>query len=383
MIELLGKKYYDVFRAGEYPQATVTVEMLQRVASSYDTKFHFAPVWLGHPSDDVSGKDEPEALGWVGSVILLGDLLYVSFADVSDEMAYLVAKNKFKFVSIELRYLLISSVQTEYLYAMGLTNRPAVKGLTPLEFPKTFTDAAHAFNTGFLPDARLTFEAVNNFSNDFSNNFSKDFTNNFSNQNQNIMNQFLIDTAKAVGLDVAKFTTESALADAVKKVFTDSSAKIATLTIEVNALKAAAPADPAKTEFTDAEKSAKLLAEKVATLENLLFTQLVDGAITAKKLTPAQREYFISSARANYDGTKNYIDSLPALGVLDTQTVKDGFKKDDVNLQDPKFKNKDGIAYTYSELLKKENANVLAQFSESEILAIRAKDPVYGKAMPA
>lgn len=359
MLELLGKKYYDIFRAGEYPQATVTVEMLQRVAHFYNKTTHEACVWLGHPDEYQTGKDEPEALAWVGDLLCINDLLYCSFSSVSDKMMKLIEDKKFKFTSIELRYYMINDVKTEYLYAVGLTNRPAVNGLNPLEFPKRFTDT-HNFNLNFVGDSRLTFELQNSI------------TNNFTNPKDNPMNQFLIDTAKAVGLDVTKFTTESSLKDAITKAFTDKTTEIGTLQTEVTALKNAVPE---KKEFTSADKA---LADKVGALENLLFTQLADNAIASKKIMPAQRDFIVASAKANYAETLKYVESLPVQSVLETSVVKDGLNKDAVDLNDPKFNDDKGRKLTYSEVIKDDKLRVL--FTGAELTALKNVDPKYKSA---
>lgn len=348
MLELFGKRYYDCMRAGTYPQGDVTVDMLHRMAASYNKKFHFAPVWEGHP-DDMVPMSEPKALGWVEDLIVIGDVLYFSLAEASDELIELVNKNFYKFISIEIKYYEISGSVTEYLFAAGLTNRPAVKGLSPLEFPKRYTDTQHTINTNFANDNYLKFEL-----------------NNFTNLNENSMNEFLKKLAASVGIDVAKFTTESSLHDAIELRFTEKNTEIGSLKSELAAFKEK-PGTPDET-----------LAARVGELETKLFTQLADGAVASKKILPAQRDFIITSAKADYEGTKKYIDSLPELDVLDQNKVKDGVKKtgDAVNLDDPKFTDKaTGKKITYSDAIR--NPSLEALFTREELHALRAEDPLY------
>jgi hypothetical protein len=190
------------------------------------------------------------------------------------------------------------------------------------------------------------------------------------------MNQFLIDTAKAVGLDPSKFTTESSLKDAITKVFTDKTTEIGTLQTEVTTLKASQPAAAEKKEFTSADKAT---TDRLAAVENLLFTQLADNAISSKKILPAQRDFIVASAKANYSETLKYIESLPVQSVLETSKVKDGLDKSTVDLSDPKFSDGKGHQLTYTEIIKDDKLRPL--FTGAELTALMAVDPKFKNAV--
>lgn len=320
-----GKKYYHVFTTGAHPgKINVTDKMLEEIAKNYDpVNFHEAPVWLGHPDDQEGVNNEPEALAWIDSVLAVGNKLYVSFSFVSDEMKKLIEKQSFKRVSVEfVKYKADDGKEILYLYAVGLTNRPAVKGLEPITF------------------------AGKNFNHNYSERFA--FNENFQNYNSNQMNQYLIKVAELFGLDVSKFTTESSLQEAITHKYNE-----------------------AKTQTPVKDKKEDLdfitLKNQYNELQQERVTELVDGAIRDLKILPANKDEWINLAKTNYSIAKQSIANMSVHKDLVSKVVDVGKTPD---LTDAKFKKPDGSSMTYREFLKLDPA-AQSKFTTEEIAQLK------------
>lgn len=300
-----GKKYYHVFTTGAHPgKIDVTDKMLEEIARNYDpANFHEAPVWLGHPDDNKDG--EPEALAWIDSVLAVGNKLYVSFSYVSDEMKKLIENQSFKRVSVEIvKFKTDDGKEVLYLYAVGLTNRPAVKGLEPITF------------------------AGRKYNHDYSERFA--FNEKFQNYNSNQMNQYLIKVAELFGLDVTKFTTESSLQEAI--------------TVKFNEAKTTSPVKD-----KEINSDFATLQAQYNELQQERVKELVDGAIKDLKILPANKEEWENLAKTNYSIAKQSIANMSTHKDLVSKIVDTG---NTPNLTGEKFKKTDGSTMTYREFLK-------------------------------
>jgi len=85
----------EVFRAGEYPQGTITIEDLDNMVQAYDPSMFEAPVTIDHV------KAGP-AYGWVRTIFRQGDRLWAVLRDLSDKFKDLVKKGEYKNRSIEI-----------------------------------------------------------------------------------------------------------------------------------------------------------------------------------------------------------------------------------------------------------------------------------------
>lgn len=306
-----GKKYYHVFTSGaHHGKMNVTDDMLRDIARNYDpANFHEAPVWLGHPEDhDQGGSNEPKALAWIDEVLAVGNKLYVSFSYISDEMKSLIDAQSFKRVSIEIvKYNTDDGKELPYLYAVGLTNRPAVKGLEPISF------AGKTFNYNYSERSV--------------------FNEKFQNYNDNKMNQYLIKIAELFGLDVSKFTTESSLQEAI--------------TVKFNEFKTSpGTGDPGS---DDEENELAKLKTQYSELQEERVSELVDSAIKDLKILPAKRQEWIDLAKTNYTIAKQSINNMSVHKDLVSKVISGGKES---GLTDEKFKKTDGSKYTYREFLK-------------------------------
>ena len=324
-VEIDGKKYYHCFTAGQYAQATITSEHLRQIAERYDASVHMAPVWIGHPSEDPSqvGVWEPEALAWVDSVIAVEDKLYISFAYVGPEFRQLIESHKFKYVSVEIvTYNDPDAGDYLYLFAVGLTNRPAVKGLPPLT-SVAFTGRA------FRKDHQSRVA--------FSESFQK---------NNNNMNKHLLDIAKAANVATDNMTEEAIVAAVTAKF-------------------AASPVQEKPT--TESDSELQDLKAKLEAVEAERVAELVDTAVKSQKILPAQVDKFTSLAKADFKLCKEILSQLPAKEDLTKHSVTHGGK---VNFADPRFKDPAGKQITYRDYLKMD-ADGRAAFTDEEVAALR------------
>ncbi|WP_020403748.1 hypothetical protein [Gracilimonas tropica] len=123
----MDEKFYEIFRAGSYPQRNVSEEDIQAIANNYDPDLCEAPISIFHYGDGY-------AYGWIKELKAEGDRLMASFKDVTDELKEYVAKKMLKRHSIEL----YEDLEGKGLYLKGLAmlgkDTPAVKGMEPISF---------------------------------------------------------------------------------------------------------------------------------------------------------------------------------------------------------------------------------------------------------
>ena len=86
-------KFFEVFRAGVYPQGTYTKKEIKQIADNYNPEFCEAPVTIDH-------QQVGPAYGWVENVKADGEKLKVSFKDMPEEM-----KNELRYLRAENAYL--------------------------------------------------------------------------------------------------------------------------------------------------------------------------------------------------------------------------------------------------------------------------------------
>ena len=82
-------KYFEVFKAGVYPQGKFTKKQIAEIASNYDPKFCEAPITIDH-------QQSGPAYGWVQDVKAENDKLKVCFKDVPEEFEQEVNAGKYK-----------------------------------------------------------------------------------------------------------------------------------------------------------------------------------------------------------------------------------------------------------------------------------------------
>ena len=78
-------KYFEVFKAGNYPQGKFTQAEVQELAKNYDPSFCEAPITLDH-------EQKGPAYGWVDKLKEENGKLKATFKDLSDDLKEFVNK---------------------------------------------------------------------------------------------------------------------------------------------------------------------------------------------------------------------------------------------------------------------------------------------------
>ena len=338
MLEINGNKFYHVFTAGKYPQGEITERFLLDAATNYDPlNFHEAPVWIGHPGKE---PGEPEALGWIEKLITKAGKLYVSFSYVSDKLKKLIESKKFKRCSVELVTFNVDGQDFPYLYAIGITNRPAVKGLEPISF------TGHNFKTDDISQ-KLSFNSEIKLQN-----------HQIFNQTNNLMNESVKNLAEKLKIDVSKFDIDEKVLNEAIRLYEDKATEITLLKNRVAKLQ------EDSTSFTKYSE----LTEELNKLKKSRAAELVENAVMTKKLLPSQKEDLLSFAETDYDRCKTFIGKLDINPIFTGKLINDKtFSYTD--LSDPKFLKPDGSKITYEDILR--DLTLQSKFTDEEINTLR------------
>src|SRR5574344_3091406 len=126
-------KYFEVFKAGNYPQGKFTKAEVEELAKNYDPSFCEAPITLDH---EQSGP----AYGWVDNLKSENGILKASFKDLSEDLKEFVGQGKYKKISIEIYRELEG--KKPYLKAVSFLGAsiPQVKGMQAVEFKEGESD---------------------------------------------------------------------------------------------------------------------------------------------------------------------------------------------------------------------------------------------------
>ena len=120
-------KFFEVFKAGTYPQGNFTQAEVRELAKNYDPEFCEAPITLDH-------EQKGPAYGWVESLKEENGTLKASFKDLADDLKEFVQKGKYKKISVEIYRELEG--KKPYLKAVSFLGAsiPQVKGMKAVEF---------------------------------------------------------------------------------------------------------------------------------------------------------------------------------------------------------------------------------------------------------
>lgn len=338
--EILKQKYW-VFTAGKYPQGPFTPKDLEQIAANYDTDFCEAPLWVGHP--DYS--KEPEALAWVGKVFAEGDKLYVQFSYIDEQLVYMIETKKFKRVSVELWKF--DEKPGWYLYAIGLTNRPQVKSLKPIEFTH-----------GGVKNAKFSERVIEKAS-------------------VNLISHIVFSDEQITKIQKPN-PTEMKIED-IKKFAAERNIEIPEGANDQEVLsKVFSYVDAATQELTEAKNKiakfsddTKTLEEQITLLKNKEVELIVDFGVQAKRIaTDEQKAYYVKfGAEFGPEKLKEAINALPVSTLFSENQVKGNQATPAV----AKFKNADGSEMTYSDYLKKvlDNPKFADNYTDEEVQKLR------------
>ena len=125
--------FFEIFKAGTYPQGKFTKEQIEEIAKNYDPSFCEAPITLDH---EQSGP----AFGWVESVKAEKGVLKATFKDVTEDLKTFVNDGKYKKISVEIYRELEG--KKPYLKAVSFLGAsiPQVKGMEAVQFKEGESD---------------------------------------------------------------------------------------------------------------------------------------------------------------------------------------------------------------------------------------------------
>jgi hypothetical protein len=126
-------KFFEVFKAGTYPQGKFTKTQIEELAKNYDPQFCEAPITLDH-------EQKGPAYGWVSELQSENGKLKAGFKDLSDDLKEFVQSGKYKKISVEI-YRNLEGKQP-YLKAVSFLGAgiPQVKGMGAVEFKEGESD---------------------------------------------------------------------------------------------------------------------------------------------------------------------------------------------------------------------------------------------------
>ena len=132
-------KFFEVFKAGKYPQGNFTKKEIAEIAKNYDPAFCEAPITIDH-------QQSGPAYGWVDIAKADGEKLKVSFKEMPADFKAAINEGKYKKVSVEIYRNLEG--KGAYLKAVSFLGAatPQEKGLEPIKFMESESDV-YEFNS--------------------------------------------------------------------------------------------------------------------------------------------------------------------------------------------------------------------------------------------
>ena len=287
-------KYFEVFKAGTYPQGKFTQAEVQELAKNYDPSFCEAPITLDH-------EQKGPAYGWVDKLKEEDGKLKATFKDLSDDLKEFVNKGKYKKISVEIYRELEG--KKPYLKAVSFLGAsiPQVKGMQAVEFKEGESDV-------------YIFEAEVEEDNDA----------------EEIEN--LKSTITDLKGQVAKFKEDAKKNTEIKSL----KEQVKDLTIELAKF---------KDEAAGKDELAKELKEIKENLRTKDFNEFIEQHISQGILTPANKDAVFSilcdldnikkfdATSDSIDTFKSFISALPKQVEFDEIAKKKATKKEDEALK--------------------------------------------------
>lgn len=260
----MGKLKQEIFAAGKWNGFPFTQNDLRKMASAFnDLKERLkVPLKLGH-NDEQPVLDGQPALGWVDSMEVVGDKLVAVFDHVPDVMMQAFDKKLYRSVSIELDF----DVQyKDRFYDFVITavallgaDMPAVNVLNDLG--ALMSRSSNLPQSGYAVGKQATFTSIT----------------------LKEMSTMTPEEEAKLRQDLAKAQAENV-----------------TLSANFSALEATAKREKEEADARFAKIEADQKSEKV-TAQRAKFTAILEEAVTAKSITPAQRESFSKALRLEDD----------------------------------------------------------------------------------
>lgn len=287
-------KYFEVFKAGNYPQGKFTQAEVQELAKNYDPSFCEAPITLDH-------EQKGPAYGWVDKLKEENGKLKATFKDLSDDLKEFVNKGKYKKISVEIYRELEG--KKPYLKAVSFLGAsiPQVKGMQAVEFKEGESDV-------YIFEAEVE-----------ENNDAEEIEN-------------LKSTIADLKGQVAKFKEDAKKNTEIKSL----KEQVKDLTIELAKF---------KDEAAGKDELAKELKEIKENLRTKDFNEFIEQHISQGILTPANKDAVFSilcdldnikkfdATSDSIDTFKSFISALPKQIEFDEIAKKKATKKEDEALK--------------------------------------------------
>ncbi len=287
-------KYFEVFKAGNYPQGKFTQAEVQELAKNYDPSFCEAPITLDH-------EQKGPAYGWVDKLKEENGKLKATFKDLSDDLKEFVNKGKYKKISVEIYRELEG--KKPYLKAVSFLGAsiPQVKGMQAVEFKEGESDV-------YIFEAEVE-----------ENNDAEEIEN-------------LKSTIADLKGQVAKFKEDAKKNTEIKSL----KEQVKDLTIELAKF---------KDEAAGKDELAKELKEIKENLRTKDFNEFIEQHISQGILTPANKDAVFSilcdldnikkfdATSDSIDTFKSFISALPKQVEFDEIAKKKATKKEDEALK--------------------------------------------------
>ena len=283
-------KYFEVFKAGNYPQGKFTQAEVQELAKNYDPSFCEAPITLDH-------EQKGPAYGWVDKLKEENGKLKATFKDLSDDLKEFVNKGKYKKISVEIYRELEG--KKPYLKAVSFLGAsiPQVKGMQAVKFKEGESDV-------YIFEAEVE-----------ENNDAEEIEN-------------LKSTIADLKGQVAKFKEDNKKNTEIKSL----KEQVKDLTIELAKF---------KDEAAGKDELAKELKEIKENLRTKDFNEFIEQHISQGILTPANKDAVFSilcdldnikkfdATSDSIDTFKSFISALPKQVEFDEIAKKKATKKED------------------------------------------------------
>lgn len=318
-------KYFEVFKAGNYPQGKFTKEEVQELANNYDPSFCEAPITLDH-------EQKGPAYGWVDKLKEEDGLLKASFKNLSPELKDFVSKGKYKKISVEIYRELEG--KKPYLKAVSFLGAsiPQVKGMQAVEFKEGESDAfefeVQADNVNVETYSEAEVEELKN-------------------------------TISDLQTKIAQFKEDAKKQETIKSL----KSQVKDLTVELAKF---------KDEAAGKEELAKELKEIKDNLRNKDFNEFIDKQIEAGILTPANKDAVFSILQ-DLDNVKKFDESSNSIDIFKSfiSALPKQVEFDEIALKNAKKKSNDDLKYADADEESVEIFNQAKTISQEENISFK------------
>ena len=318
-------KYFEVFKAGNYPQGKFTKEEVQELAKNYDPSFCEAPITLDH-------EQKGPAYGWVDKLKEEDGLLKASFKNLSPELKDYVLKGKYKKISVEIYRELEG--KKPYLKAVSFLGAsiPQVKGMESVEFKEGESDV-YEFSIETEDENIET--------------FSEEDVEELKNTISNLQTQ------------IAQFKEDAKKQETIKSL----KSQVKDLTIELAKF---------KDEAAGKEELAKELKEIKDNLRNKDFNEFIDKQIDAGILTPANKDAVFSILQ-DLDNIKKFDESSNSIDIFKSfiSALPKQVEFDEIALKNAKKKSNDDLKYADADEESVEIFNQAKNIAQEENISFK------------